>query len=357
LALACAGLIGEPARAAEVSESSPNVAVRIAGAEEIAGRLQAALDDALHRLGVVAEVQRIEGAQKPDIAERGPGAAAPVARLWIDLTQEHSVALLLVDDRHERVFVRELPLTSGLDEVALEQLVLSVASSIEAILAGQTIGVARRDYEASLRSQPRAPAPVVSVAPPKKAVPKTNFWGSLSGAYAVQVLGPGAIVHGPSLGFELQRPTFGVGLQVLGRLPVRVQEPSTTLRLTTVGFRGRAWGSLPLSQSPSRAGFQTLALVSGLGLGADFTQVSPRSTALEGYVASLPYWAADGLLQGFLGLAYRAPSWSLVGSLGVDFAPQAVRYALETPAGPRDVFRPARWRPFLEVELSARFME
>ncbi len=268
------------------------------------------------------------------------------ARLLIDLGERENVTLYVVDDQRERVFVRRFDIPSGVDEVALEQLVLAASSSVEAVLAGHLIGVARRDYEASLRPLSRAPA-----AKPVSVEPDPRVFGSLTGAYATSWLGPGALGHGPALGLKLERPPWGLGLRVQGYLPVLASNDESggvKVRLTTLGFRYRGWLALPVSPRVS--------VLPGLGLGGDFTQVSPRSEGADAPAPAKPYWAADGIVQGYLAVAYRTRSWSMSVAMGADFALRPVRYAVEMAPGLRDAFSPYRVRPFLEIELAAALL-
>ena len=342
----------EPAPAASAPARSQRVSVAIAGSAAETARLSLALTDAMRRLGVALELRRI-----PTSFGRGAGQGrrlpapeageAPVtARLLFDLREREGVTLYVADDQRERVFVRRFDTPSGLDEVALEQLVLSASSSVEAVLAGHLIGVPRRDYEASLRPAKPEPAPARSPVEPRARVS-----GSLTGAYAASWLGPRALGHGPALGLKLERPPWAVGLRVQGYLPVLASDDESAdvkVRLTTLGFRYRGWLGLPVSPR--------LSVLPGLGFGADFTQVSPRSEGGDAPTVTRPYWAADGMLQGYLAMAYLARSWSITMALGADFAITPVRYAVEMAPGLRDVFSPYRVRPFIELELAAALL-
>jgi hypothetical protein len=331
--------------------SAQRVSVAIAGSTAETARLSLALTDAVRRLGIGLELRRVPTAfVRGDASSRvltPPETGDPpmTARLWIDLSERDSVTLYVADDQRERVFVRHFDTPSGVDELALEQLVLVASSSVEAILAGHLIGVPRREYEASLKSEKPPVTCPATVEPPRRS------FGSLSWAYAASWLGPGALVHGPALGLKLERQRWGVGVWVQGRLPVLVGADdisSVKVRLTTLGFRYRAWRAVPLSERVS--------LLPGLGVGGDFTQVSPRTAGSGALVATEPYWSADAVLQGYVGVTYRTPSWSLTGAMGADVALQPVRYALETASAMGDVFVPFRARPFIELELAATLL-
>lgn len=329
--------------------SAQRVSIAIAGTAAETTRLSLALTDAMRRLGIGLELRHIptslvrgDGPSRA-LSPPQPGDPPMTARLWIDLSERESVTLYLADDQRERVFVRRFDTPSGADEVALEQLVLAASSSVEAILAGHLIGVARREYEASLKSEKPQPATCT----PTVETPPGSF-GSLSWAYAASWLGPGVVEHGPALGLKLERLRWGIGLWAQGRLPVLVGSDdagSLNVRLTTLGFRYRAWLAVPLSAR--------VTVLPGLGVGGDFTQVSPRGPEADALVPAQPYWAADALLQGYLGVAYRTRSWSLTGAIGADVSLRAVRYTLEEGRAMRDVFVPFRVRPFIELELAA----
>lgn len=328
--------------------SAQRASVAIAGSPTHKARLLVALSDAMRRLGIDLQPRSLPA----DLARnQGPSPELPppnavdlpmTARLLIDLREGESVTLYVVDDQRERVFVRRFETPTGLDEVALEQLVLAAASSIEAVLAGRLIGVARRDYEAASRPREHKPAAGPS------ADTKPRSLGSLSAAYTSAWLGPATVAHGPALGLQLERLPWGVGLRMQGYLPVLVGADNgggLQVRLTTLGFRYRGWLVLPISRRVS--------LLPGIGAGADFTQVSPRSDRAEVLTAAKPYWAADGMLQAYVAVAYRSPRWSLSAVVGGDSSLRPVRYAVELAPGMRELFSPFRLRPFLEIELTA----
>ncbi len=327
--------------------SAQRASVAIAGSPTHKARLLVALSDAMRRLGIDLQSRSLPA----DLARPGPSRELPppnavdlsmTARLLIDLREGESVTLYVVDDQRERVFVRRFETPTGLDEVALEQLVLAAASSVEAVLVGGLIGVARRDYEAASRPREHKPAAGPS------ANEKPRSLGSLSAAYTSAWLGPATVGHGPALGLQLERLPWGVGLRMQGYLPVLVGADNgggLQVRLTTLGFRYRGWLVLPISRR--------VALLPGIGAGADFTQVSPRSDRAELLTAAKPYWVADGMLQAYVAVAYRSPRWSLSAVVGGDSSLRPVRYAVELAPGVRELFSPFRLRPFLEIELTA----
>ena len=66
----------------------------------------------------------------------------------------------MTDGARRRVFVRRIPLQHGFDAVARESVLFVVESSLEAMLAGQEIGVSREEYRRELEAT-RVPAPAV----------------------------------------------------------------------------------------------------------------------------------------------------------------------------------------------------
>jgi hypothetical protein len=267
-----------------------------------------------------------------------PDAKANLARLFVDLQGNRSVLLYVVDDQRQRVFVRHFPISSDFDELAAEQIVLVAASSVESLLAGQLIGVARQDFAASSLKPPTPPCSASCPETRPGAAP------TLAAAYAVSWLGPDALAHGPALALGLRRSSWGLGTWLHGKLPLLVGTDSSdrvSVRLTTLGLRQRGYFVLPISEE--------LSLLPGLGVGVDFTHVRPRGTGQGSFSAEPSYWAADGQGQGFVALSYAARGFAVAGRLGCDVTTSRARYVLVP--GATDVFVPFQVRPWLELEL------
>ncbi len=336
---------------ANAPANRPVVAITIAGPDADVARLAASLLDSMRRLGVTV-VWRAVTSGFPyretvgNLPESRPvNEPPPLVRLSLDLRRPDVVVLYLSDERRDRLLVRRFEAPSGIDEVAREQLVVTAADSIEAILAGQLVGTPRAVQQAPApRPSPKASA--ATTLPPQH---RANY--SVAGGYATSWIGPGALAQGAFLGLKWDRSAWGAGVGVRGYFPWLVDSEAgdaLRIRFTVLGLRARAWSGWQLTPRVS-----TLA---GLGLVGDATQVSPRSSEPAMAIASEPYWAFDAAFQGYVGLAFRARGWALTGVVGADAAARAVRYAVEVEGGRRHAFAPSRLRPFLELELAASFL-
>jgi hypothetical protein len=320
------------------------VLVALSGPQSRVNLLVSGLRDAMSRLNAALTLRTVPTSYMASSLGVGklppsePEANANLARLFIDLHGDRSALLYVVDDQRQRVFVRHFPSPSGFDEVAAEQIVLVAASSVESLLAGQLIGVAQQDFAASSREKPTAPCAA--------SCPETRpgTAPTLAAAYAVSWLGPGALAHGPALALGLRRSSWGLGTWLQGKLPLLVGTGSSdqvSIRLTTLGFRQRGYLVLRISEG--------LAFLPGLGVGVDFTHVSPRGTGQGNISAEPSYWAADGQGQGFVAVSHAARGFSMAGRLGCDVTTSRAHYVLVP--GATDVFVPFQVRPWLELEL------
>ncbi len=100
------------------------------------------------------------------------GNDACLARIWLDARVSTRAVIYLVDDAHERFLVRVVPLEHGYDEVAQESLGTIVQSSIEALLAGASVGVTRRDAEAQVDTIEPVDTPVEGAKPSNRSYPR-----------------------------------------------------------------------------------------------------------------------------------------------------------------------------------------
>ncbi len=347
--LAQVASVGPAAAQANAAATRPVVAIAIAGPDAEASRLGASLSDSMRRLGVSVEWRAVTpGFPFGDTIRNLPATPEPdeqptLARLSLDLRQPGVVILYLKDERRDRLLVRRFDAPSGIDEVAREQLVVTAADSIEAILAGQLVGTPRA-LQQPTRPPPKAPAATTSP-------PQLRATYSVAGGYTTSWIGPGALAQGAFLGLKWDRPAWGAGVGVRGYFPWLVDSQGVDalrIRFTVLGLRARAW-----------TGWQITPRVStlmGLGLVGDATQVSPRTSEPAAAIASDPYWAFDAAFQGYVGLAFQGRGWAVTGVVGADATARAVRYAVEVQGGRRNAFAPSRFRPFLELELAASFL-
>jgi hypothetical protein len=240
---------------------------------------------------------RLEWSVRTDFRPRDVFAAgehAALARIWLDLRQGTQAVLYVVDDAHDRFLVRVVPLDAGYDEVACESVGTIVQSSVEALLAGATVGVTRQAAEAQVSelegSEPAAAQPEPAKPPPARApAPEPRgrrYRLSVDLSYRGQLLQDGPeILHGPELGASLTRPDPPLsltGFAALGyRLPLSWDEQGVGLQMEGFGLRagpGLGW----------RLGRPIHLRLLGV-LGLDVLEVDPVSTDPLA-AATDPFW-------------------------------------------------------------------
>ncbi len=182
----------EPA-AIEVSLIGPvdrRAAVREVLAELLADRVLAQWHE--HEIADVAAA--IRQAEPDDLA---------LAHVHVDL-REAPLLVYIGDQGHLRVLVRRVALPASFDEAAREEVGAIVASAIDALWAGGTIGIVR---EAILDPPPPPAVPVAS--PPTRVVsprPPVRRWsGGLLARYRMMAWAPVRLQHTLELGGVLRR--------------------------------------------------------------------------------------------------------------------------------------------------------
>lgn len=174
-----------------------------------------------------------------DVFDAGSSTPA-LARIWLDARTPSRAVIYLVDDAHDRFLVRVVPLDAGYDEVACESIGTIVQSSVEALLAGASVGVNRETAEAQVAAiepeqpepdpspapLPPAPAPPPRVEPtsvPPRATPNVLLLGIDVGYRAGLLRDTPVLRHGPEVGVTLAQDASGIsaagGLHVGYRVP------------------------------------------------------------------------------------------------------------------------------------------
>jgi hypothetical protein len=180
----------EPA-AVEVSLIGPTerrVAVREVLAELLAGRVLAQWHE--HELADVAAA--IRQGEPDDLA---------LAHVYVDL-REAPLLVYIGDQGHLRVLIRRVALPTSFDEAAREEVGVIVASAVDALCAGGTIGIVRA--AATLDPPPPpVPAPVPITSPRPPAVRRWS--GGLLAGYRMMAWAPMRLQHTLELGGVLRR--------------------------------------------------------------------------------------------------------------------------------------------------------
>lgn len=322
------------------------VALTSAPASEALASFETALAGSLAARGLTLVSARKDHITSDDVvalADAAPAAPGVVARVWLDLTAAHELTLYMTDAARRRVFVRRMPLQHGFDAVARESVLFVVESSLEAMLAGQDIGVSREEYRREVEAT-RAPAPAVvqaSAAAPAAVTPSPT----IAIGYGATALGGGVVAHGPHVALEYwsHRLRFGAGFHA--DVPVRVGDDGAGARLSTAGAR--------LSVATRLLSHGGLAFIGGGGAGYDATRVVPSVTTPE-LRPTATFWAGGASLRGFVELDWSVGRFVLALAAGADVHPLAERYLVNDAAGTREVFVPLRVRPTASLTLGIR---
>jgi hypothetical protein len=165
------------------------------------------LEDLLARRGITARYRRVASVDRGEVLRPSAEAPCTLACLWIDLgVAATGRALVYISaTASDQVVVRSLPLPSGVDEVAREEVSHIVASSVEALQAGLPLPVVAERADAAIAKTTRAPPDPAPDVPLSPVVPVAG------GLWASAGLGAGAAHEGVSA-FAL--PTASLSLLV-----------------------------------------------------------------------------------------------------------------------------------------------
>lgn|GEM_PF-2536400 len=313
---------------AEPSAPAYRVVVTAAGAREPTSALEARTRALLRDYPVELEWSLAAHFHPRDVFEptpqTPPSEAPTLARIWLDARETTRAVLYLVDDAHERFLVRVVPLEAGYDEVACESVGTIIQTSVEALLAGATLGVSRQAAEeqvadlegaAPAKAAPEKPVGAEpSVRPAIDSAAPDPYRVALDVSYRGQLLSAGPeILHGPELGLSLFRRAArfgGLGFLSIGyRAPLHWDEDG--VGATFQGLGGRA------GIGPRWAVAQRLSL-SLLGtVGVDGLLVQPVVSE-PGAAARRAFWIATATLglglEAELGLSRRVSLWLAPGA-------------------------------------------
>ena len=293
---------GAPAHAAGPERSVDRVEVVLAGPGEERDAMRAVLVELIGRLEVDVSYADADAVDAREVLTAPEGARPATARVWLELGESERVTCYLVDGAWERIMVRHVPLSGGIDEIAREELGHIVESSVDALLGGGEIGVSRVEAAAQLgvdirppeEPAPEAPAPSPEPAPRAQGVLglgyQAQFWGGSVPAYHGPVL-----LGGVRASATRVRP--GAMLTVQYLTPVLLQAEAIDLRLQGAALRVMATLSPRLGES--------LELNVAVGGGVDLVRVSPAATEDGAAVAADPYTAIFPEAEVDVGLAAR----------------------------------------------------
>lgn len=292
-------------------------------------------------------------------------AARYVARITIDMRVADYALLFVHDPASDRVLIKRVE-RRGNPELVREEIGHIVQSAVEALLAGQTLGVPREEALQALRehgppaAEGEPPAPATPVEGDKRTPPApqpepastTRSHGAerafeVSGGpfYEVAALGhePG-VVHGPGLALALRAPLgLGALLSAQYRLPLEVDADPIGLRSEALALRALAAFHVALS---ARA-----ALRFGLGAGADIARLTPELAASGDARTTEPRTLALAVARALVAIDLRVtPFLSAWLALAADLDLDRSQYVLVDAGGEEHtVAEPWRVRPALAI--------
>ena len=157
LALACWAATTSGAGTADGPAN--RLALRIAAPPAVTAAVAARLAPRLAALGVSLDLASVSEVNLERVlglsADHEPDA--PLARGWLDAQNIDSAVLLLIPRRADRVLMRTVPLTLGLDEAGLAQITFIIERSMTSLLASEPIGVPHAEARAALAAAPPSP--------------------------------------------------------------------------------------------------------------------------------------------------------------------------------------------------------
>ncbi|MEM9189331.1 MAG: hypothetical protein AAGF12_09155 [Myxococcota bacterium] len=204
--------------AAQATDPPPRVEVVVAG--ELESIVEAFAE---WRSGYRFDAERRPIITFDDVIQAG---ADSLARVFVDATRQDTALLVVADDRNDRVLIRRFARAGVDQEVLQEQLLQAVASSLDALSSGLTIGTPRSRALAALRdavsadSTTREPGSLDVIPSPDSSAssspdssvgsssdpsaappPRIDAAGFL--AYDAALAGELRPIHGPRLGIQL----------------------------------------------------------------------------------------------------------------------------------------------------------
>ena len=340
------------------------MSVLIAARPDDAAALSEVLGELLARIEADSDIQRAEHIDPVAVVTPPADPPAALARVFIDATEPEHALLYLVDASWERILVRRVPLSEGLDEVAREQLAHIVESSVAALRAGGRIGVTREQASSELgvSSAPEPSGPVPEAAwrprpePPRERAPRLldaeparTLELALGVGWGAALFTSDRVQHGPLARLEGSlgpSSPFGAALVGQYRLPLIVEAEPIDLRLESGGVRLVGFGRV--EPTPD------LRLVVEAGGGLDVERVvsqGDRSTGLR--VASSEARVAPILRLG------AGPSLRVLGSawltalIGVELDLAPDDYVIRRGGTTEVVAEPLALRPGASLVLGA----
>jgi hypothetical protein len=351
LLVAAAPAVGlAPSTTAAAAVTATDVDIAIASVvPEAATSVREDLEDLLTRRGLAARYRRLPSVDRDEVLRPAAEAPCALACIWIDLgvAKAGRAFVYISATASEQVVIRSLPLPSGVDEVAREEVSHIVATSVEALQAGRPLPTNASAADLALAKAPRAPEPARARPP---------LWLAAG-------LGAGAAHEGAS---QLALPMASVSLVVAAegrRLAPALWLVAGAFSSDAAGepvalrFHGGELAALGAIGTGAPAP-GSRRVVARLGLGPGVELRSATSTAMSG-AAGVAVDAPRVDPSLFVRAAARLEI-GLFGSVGVfvaaacDARVVSRRYTIQHDGITEAIFQPNLLRPSVVVGLDAR---
>jgi hypothetical protein len=306
-----------PNASASTNDNTGFVELTLAGEPSDVIRVRRVVHELLEREGIATHWHQSRTIDPRRVLIRQADGTA--VRIWIDVSRAKVAQVYLAGADGERIVVRRIPLSGGLDETGRELIGQVVQSSALALVHGDPIGMTRDEAsrvidsdadpavrtkqdlpdKASPRVLPRATVALPSVTGlPQSPAALAHY--RLGLGYAAQAFAGGpTIEHGPvlssALGFGRGHTRLLLWFDAQYRVPVSVMEGPIGLRID--GFAGHMQVGLDLRTS------QNGWFGAAVGFGGDFVRVLPERTTDSNLTLApvIHYWtptARTTLLSG-----------------------------------------------------------
>jgi len=288
--------------------------------------LAAVIRELLGRLEVVVCASRAGRVDPVDVVLPPADPAPALARVWIAPTSK-GATIYIVDEDWNRILVRHVPLSGGLEVAAREELAQIVYSTVEALHAGAKLGVERE-----------APAEPVAVEPEPD---RTTVEAQLR--YAGRLAGRGSPVdHELALAgvYVAQRTRFApvVGVAIAYRFPDTATTELVDIRSSGAQLRLELGLEIDVARATS--------LRPGIGFGLELEFVDPRAVEGSGVLPEPSRVALWPLGFAQVALLHRVRGrFSVAGALTAAVDLLGERYAVDDRGENRIVAEPWLVRP------------
>jgi hypothetical protein len=354
IALVIGGAPSEPspstAAAPAAAPQAADVEIAIAAsAPEAATAVRVDLEDLLGRRGLAARYRRISAVDRDEVLRPAKEAPCALACIWLDLAvaRPGRAIVYISATASEQVVIRSLPLPSGVDEVAREEVAHIVATSVEALQAGRPLPVATNATDAPLAKTVREPPPA---APPPRTLWLAGVGGGVAHEGASQLALPMASLS--LLAGAEQRALAPALWLALGVFSSDVSGDSVELR-----FHGGELAALAAvgTRAADEGRRRRVVARLGLGPGLELREALPSAVGSPGIAVDAARWDAAAFVRAAARVEVRL--FDAVGifvAAACDARVVSHRYTIERDGVTEPLFQPDLLRPSVVIGLDAR---